>query len=257
MLKSVFIAGTLGGAAVANVHDDERTAMIEIINKMDGVKWTAGHNERFRGMPVHGSMKRLCGVHNTSTTILEQAIMEGKAIRKSIRPKGDALIPAAFDSETNWPECAKVIGDIRDQSNCGKTPMLDQILPTCQRLMFFFSQGCCWAFAAAEAASDRLCIATKGKTVLPLSAQHECFCASPDGCNGGDVFTPWEFLQSTGLVTGGQFNGVSLFPLCIARIERFTATFVTYRNWALSGYVRGLFDASLPPPRPAGQRPIP
>ena len=54
--------------------------------------------------------------------------------------------PTEFDSATNWPNCAvtfffneandvksyheKTIGDIRDQSMC----------------------GCCWAFAAAEAA---------------------------------------------------------------------------------------------------------
>ena len=30
-----------------------------------------------------------------------------------------AGLPESFDSETNWPKCAKVIGDIRDQSNCG------------------------------------------------------------------------------------------------------------------------------------------
>jgi len=28
-------------------------------------------------------------------------------------------IPASFDSVDNWPECSKVIGTIRDQSNCG------------------------------------------------------------------------------------------------------------------------------------------
>ena len=38
----------------------------------------------------------------------------------------------------------------------------------------FFSRsncGCCWAFAGAEAASDRICIASKGKTMVPISAQ--------------------------------------------------------------------------------------
>merc|ERR1719273_2333911 len=70
--------------------------------------------------------------------------------------------PSDFDSATNWPDCAKVIGDIRDQSNC----------------------GCCWAFAAAEAASDRMCIATNGAMMEPLSAQDVCFCASYDGCDG-------------------------------------------------------------------------
>ena len=59
-----------------------------------------------------------------------------------------AALPDSFDSEAHWPQCAKVIGDIRDQSNC----------------------GCCWAFAAAEAASDRLCIASNASVALPLSA---------------------------------------------------------------------------------------
>ena len=31
--------------------------------------------------------------------------------------------------------------------------------------------GCCWAFGAAEAASDRLCIATDAAVKVPLSAQ--------------------------------------------------------------------------------------
>jgi len=92
-------------------------------------------------------------------------------------------IPADFDSEANWPECKEVIGDIRDQSNC----------------------GCCWAFAAASAASDRLCISTKGKVAVPLSANDVCFCGSDDGCDGGDIVSPWEHIKR-GTVTGGQFD---------------------------------------------------
>merc|ERR1719433_1958619 len=89
--------------------------------------------------------------------------------------------PSDFDSATNWPNCAKTIGDIRDQSNC----------------------GCCWAFAAAEAASDRMCIASNGTLLLPLSAQDICFCASDDGCNGGDITSPWDYIHTSGAVTGG------------------------------------------------------
>ena len=53
-----------------------------------------------------------------------------------------ADLPDSFSSAEHWPQCAQVINDIRDQSNC----------------------GCCWAFGTAEAASDRLCIATGGAT---------------------------------------------------------------------------------------------
>ena len=44
-------------------------------------------------------------------------------------------IPDSFDSRTNWPDCPS-IGNIRDQGECGS----------------------CWAFGAAEAMSDRICI---------------------------------------------------------------------------------------------------
>ena len=37
---------------------------------------------------------------------------------------------------------------------------------------------------------------------VPLSAEDICFCASEDGCNGGDIDTPWEHVKSHGAVTG-------------------------------------------------------
>lgn len=93
-------------------------------------------------------------------------------------------IPAEFDSGSNpsWSACSKVINDIRDQSNC----------------------GCCWAFGAASAASDRACISTNGTIAVPFSAQDTCFNAQNAGCNGGQLDTPWEFFSYVGVVTGGQ-----------------------------------------------------
>lgn len=118
---------------------------------------------------------------------LQLAIMNGD-IKKMVKdPHMD--IPDDFDSETNWPQCAKIIGDITDQSNC----------------------GCCWAFAAAEAASDRMCIATKGEILLPLSPQDICFCASDNGCGGGDIESPWGYIQKSGVVTGDQYQGTGPF----------------------------------------------
>merc|ERR1719183_218598 len=90
-------------------------------------------------------------------------------------------IPESFDSAENWPQCAKLIGDIRDQSNC----------------------GCCWAFAGAEAASDRMCISTNASIMLPLSAQDVCFCGSDTGCDGGMIDEPWDYIKESGVVTGG------------------------------------------------------
>merc|ERR1712003_119937 len=107
-------------------------------------------------------------------------------------------IPESFDSEKAWPHCAKIIGDIRDQSNC----------------------GCCWAFAGAEAGSDRMCISTNASIMIPLSAQDVCFNAGSffGGCDGGQITDPWTYLKNGdadgtkhGAVSGGQYKGTGPF----------------------------------------------
>lgn len=172
--------------AAANFHDLHRQTVVEKINSIPGIKWTAGINPRFKGQPV-GVSKSLCGVKKGSKQSNLLKVANGTWARfKKIE---GLKVPDSFDSETNWPHCAKVIGDIRDQSNC----------------------GCCWAFGAASAASDRLCISTKGAVQLPLSAQDLCFCSNPDGCNGGIPGDAWDFINQNGIVTGGQNKGIGPF----------------------------------------------
>jgi len=168
------------GLVAANEHDEHRARVIDEINSVPGVLWTAGVNERFRGLPV-GASKSLCGVKPESAAAVKA--LPKKAQLESLE------VPENFESAEHWPECAKIITDIRDQSNC----------------------GCCWAFGAAEAASDRLCIATKGKVQVPLSAEEQCFCAEEDGCDGGMLSTAWEYIQKSGLATGGQYKGSGPF----------------------------------------------
>ena len=110
-----------------------QTGTVEVhrINALPGITWRAKVHDRFKGHPL-GAAKALCGVQKDSHDIMLTAVRSGKATVFKVDP--DVTLPSAFDSETNWPHCAKVIGDIRDQSAC----------------------GCCWAFGAAEAASDRL-----------------------------------------------------------------------------------------------------
>jgi cathepsin B len=174
----------VGFAFSAEVHPD-RATQIEAIRSAKPL-WTAGVNPRFASA-APGASKDLCGVKEGFAERLAQAVKEGRVVRQGV-PKGLAL-PESFDSAEQWPKCAKIINDIRDQSNC----------------------GCCWAFAAAEAASDRLCIATDAKYQVPLSAEDICFCASEDGCGGGDIDTPWEHVKEHGAVTGGQYHGSGPF----------------------------------------------
>lgn len=167
-------------------HDVERAQAINKINSKPGLLWKAGANLRFAGMPL-GSVKPLCGVRAGGKERL-RARVEAGTMGKIMKNAGVA-IPDHFDSAEQWPKCAKVISDIRDQSAC----------------------GCCWAFGAAEAASDRLCIASNGTIALPLSAQETCFCGQANGCNGGQLETAWDYIASNGLVTGNQYNNTGPF----------------------------------------------
>jgi cathepsin B len=178
LLLTLAMATAVLAAPEMNEHDLERDAIIQEVNSKTSM-WKAGHNDRFRGQPL-SQLKKLCGVKAESLTMVSKL---PKYVKKNL------TVPAAFDSATNWPECAKVIDDIRDQSMC----------------------GCCWAFGAASAASDRLCIASKAQFKLPLSAQETCFCAEMDGCNGGMLDTPWDYISQMGVTTGGQYNSTGPF----------------------------------------------
>merc|ERR1740133_73295 len=188
-MKLAIALAIIAASSAAPVTDrqiNDQKAVDEL-NALPDLLWTAGKNSRFNGQSL-SSFKDLAGVKSDS---LEQVLALPKA--ESTLTASD--VPAEFDSETNWPQCAKVIGDIRDQSNC----------------------GCCWAFAGASAASDRLCIATNGTVAVPLSAEDICFCSSSNGCGGGDIHTPWRhmkfsyFFGGPGAVTGGQYQGTGPF----------------------------------------------
>merc|ERR1719160_142417 len=172
-------------APAQNVHPD-RAAQIEEIEKTPGVMWKAAAHPRFASQ-APGAFKDMNGIIGDHKKAIQDAIAAGELV--SHQADENALIPDSFDSEQNWPQCAKIIGDIRDQSNC----------------------GCCWAFGGVEAASDRLCIATNASIMLPLSAQDICFNSNFNGCGGGQITTPWSYIKRTGAVTGGQNKGSGPF----------------------------------------------
>jgi len=168
-----------------NLHWHEREKVIQEINKIQST-WTAHHNPRFYNKPI-GAAANLCGVKEMPVGMLEG--LDDVKIIKNNKTFEELGLPKEFDSAVGFPACADMINDIRDQSNC----------------------GCCWAFGAAEAASDRLCIATNGTIKVPLSAEDMCFCAEYSGCNGGMLYTAWDRIKSDGLVTGGQYQNSGPF----------------------------------------------
>jgi cathepsin B len=170
-----------------------RQEMVDAINAIEGLEWFASVPEKFADKPV-GASTELLGVPLDYADILDKAIKDGEV--QEVFADENFVAPDDFDSETNWPQCAKIIGDIRDQSNC----------------------GCCWAFGPASAASDRLCIATNGTQAMTLSAKELCFCSNPNGCGGGMPHAAYSYIGSRGLVSGGQYKNQEgpLQDLCSA-----------------------------------------
>jgi len=186
-MKAIATAAILASAAAASDIHPDRAAQISEIQNSPGVLWQAAPHPRFASQ-APGASKDLMGVKGDQKKAVDDLVAKGEIVIDS-SSKSNAFIPESFDSAEQWPHCAKIIGDIRDQSHC----------------------GCCWAFAGAEAASDRMCIATNGTTMVPLSAQDVCFNSEYNGCGGGFITTPWTYLKAKGAVTGGQYKGSGPF----------------------------------------------
>jgi len=186
----VAIVPVASPAFLPRLEIPSRTDQINHINSDTRNLWRATSYQRFAGQPV-GAAEAMCGVDMDAYLLhLREQIKSGEVNVREEALSADDL-PESFDAATNpaWKACSAIIGDIRDQSAC----------------------GCCWAFGAAEAASDRMCIATSGKVAVPLSAQDMCFCGSKNGCKGGFPTTAWARIEEDGLVSGGQNHGLGPF----------------------------------------------
>jgi len=142
--------------------------LINEVNKQN-VGWTAGRNEYFENMDLATAKK----------------MMGAKRMNSRLRPAGKVLfdttvvasLPTSFDARQQWPNCT---GPVLDQGRCGS----------------------CWAFGAAEAMSDRMCITGGQNSLLPLAPLDLTINdMMNDGCQGGDPGTAWMFGQSQGLVS--------------------------------------------------------
>ena len=92
----------------------ERQRLIQKINAIEGLTWRAAEHPRFAGKPI-GASKPLLGVDiEAYRERLATKIASGEI---ELTSATDDAIPEEFDSGTNWPKCAEVINDIRDQSN--------------------------------------------------------------------------------------------------------------------------------------------
>ena len=136
-------------AMVACLPKDEFQAQIDVVNSAK-TTWKAGHN--FGKETSMSFVKGLCG---SLSNPFGRAQLEMKAAPKNIDD-----IPASFDARDKWAKCPS-IKEIRDQGSCGAD----------------------WAFGAAEAMTDRICIMSGMTYNYRLSAEDILTCC--DRCGYG------------------------------------------------------------------------
>lgn len=117
-------------------------------------------------------------------------------------------VPSTFDSREQWEGC---VHDIRDQASCGS----------------------CWAFAASEAMSDRVCIASKGAVNVVLSPEDMVACDRWNmGCDGGILSWAWSYLTKTGVVADECFpytSNTGKVPACATKCVNSSDPFKKYK----------------------------
>lgn len=150
---------------------------IDFINK-EQTQWKAGRN--FHNKDI-AHVKRILGVPD-----LQKAEYLARQLPKKEFDLQNVNLPDNFDPRTQWPMCAS-LKEVRDQGSCGS----------------------CWAFGAVEAMTDRTCIKSNGTKNFHFSAEDLMTCCKGEcgnGCNGGYPAGAWQYWESKGIVSGGQYN---------------------------------------------------
>lgn len=149
--------------------------MVDHINSLK-TTWKAGRN--FGEGVTWEYVRNLCGVLKDP---------RGKFLEERPRHPENIAIPDSFDAREKWGDLCPSTKEVRDQGACGS----------------------CWAFGAVEAMTDRICIHSNGQSKPHISADDLNSCCGFQcgfGCNGGYPQGAWDHFQSSGIVTGGNYN---------------------------------------------------
>jgi len=173
LILVLLVGSFIAGSLQSPTTHKKLEKIAQYVNSL-GTTWKAGKN--FDDKYELKDLKKFAGV------------LPGK---KTNWPKAAPVtreLPESFDARDQWKNCY-TIGEVRDQGDCGS----------------------CWAFGVVEAISDRICVASKGKESVEISANDMVACCQDcgDGCEGGFPDSAWAYYIETGVVTGGLYNSES------------------------------------------------
>ncbi|KAL4464660.1 hypothetical protein ABPG74_011221 [Tetrahymena malaccensis] len=200
MRKSIVCILLLGCLLSAQVNGFNFTSFsekfVEELNKRLNSTWRAARYEHFEKMDPETLQGHLGALINEP--------LWAKLPIKHDEQSNDTPIPESFDSREQWPNCAS-IKQIRDQSTCGS----------------------CWAFAATETYTDRICIASNQVLQTSISSEDLLECCGlqcGNGCKGGYPSAAWKYMKTRGVSTGGLYGDDSsckpyVFPPCDHHVQ--------------------------------------
>jgi len=177
ILLSLFGLGIYKMNKTEEQYHERLGRIADHINSMN-LSWKASKPSKFANVQTVDEVKRWLGTKLEGSPVTLPDVSEVQNLDLED-------VPAAFDSRDAWPKCDS-IKEVRDQSNCGS----------------------CWAFGAAEAMSDRVCIHSGQTLQTRISTQDllTCCYSCGDGCDGGYPSAAWDYWVRTGLVTGDLYG---------------------------------------------------
>jgi len=199
---SVFLVLSPSSAHV--LHDSEldqpavTAELVNSINRNPMRTWTASIDTPLKDASLR-DIRSMCGAKLTPSST------ETELEERSYDSNSTIPLPASFDWREHASKCPSIT-EVRDQANCGN----------------------CWAVSSSQVLSDRVCLASNGSSTPILSGQDITSCAGINGCEGADLVLAWEYIHTTGVVTGGPYGDKSsCFPYQLPHCTQGHGTNVT------------------------------
>jgi len=197
--------------------------LAEQINSDPTSTWKAKNYERWAKYDFE-SIKRM----NGAWELTEEQLASPEYAAPVVSRVSNNL-PTSFNAATQWPNCTS-ISEIRDQANCGS----------------------CWAFGAAEAITDRVCIAANQTVNTRISMDNILTCCGTcgNGCGGGYPIQAWRYWVSTGVVSGDGYGNTEwcqpyFLPSCALSCPSKEAVAPACSKQCVSGYTGPAYANNL------------